>query len=82
DAEDRLDRLANHPAFGGPDLVYLPAPLARRRGDLATARRLVTDALDRLPGHRAYLAFAKEIAAPLPGLARELASSRDEQQGS
>ncbi|MHB8497487.1 MAG: hypothetical protein ACYDES_05715 [Acidimicrobiales bacterium] len=66
DAEGRLDRLATHPALGGPDLIYLQAQLARRRGDLVAARRLVTGALDRLPGHRDYLAFAKEIAAPLP----------------
>lgn len=72
-SEDRLDRLATHPALGGPDLIYLQAQLARRRGDLVAARRLVTGALDRLPGHRDYLAFAKEIAAPLPDRARELA---------
>ncbi len=78
DSEDRLDRLATHPALGGPDLIYLQAQLARRRGDLVAARRLVTGALDRLPGHRDYLAFAKEIAAPIPDRARELASSRYE----
>jgi hypothetical protein len=65
DAEDRLDRLATHPALGGPDLIYFRTQLSRRRGDLAAARRLVGDALDRLPGHRDYLALAKEIdAAP------------------
>ncbi len=78
DSEDRLDRLATHPALGGPDLIYLQAQLARRRGDLVAARRLVTGALDRLPGHRDYLAFAKEISAPLPDRARELARSRHE----
>ena len=78
DAEDRLDRLATHPALGDPDLIYLRAQLARRRGDVVAARRLVTGALDRLPGHRDYLAFAKEIGAPLPDRARELASSRYE----
>ncbi len=80
DSEDRLDRLATHPALGGPDLVYLQAQLARRRGDLVAARRLVTSALDRVPGRRDYLAFAKEIAAPLPDRAHELARSRDERR--
>jgi hypothetical protein len=45
---------------------------------LVAARRLVTGALDRLPGHRDHLAFANEIAAPLPDRARELARSRTE----
>jgi hypothetical protein len=77
-AEDRLDRLAAHPALGGPDLVYFRAQLSRRRGDLATARRLVGDALGRRPGHRDYLALAKEIDAPLPDRAREVVRSRIE----
>jgi hypothetical protein len=76
DAEDRLDRLATHPALGGPDLIYFGAQLSRRRGDLAAARRSVGDALDRLPGHRDYLALANEIDAPLPDRAREVARSR------
>jgi hypothetical protein len=78
DAEDRLDRLAAHPALGGPDLTYFQAQLARRRGDLAAARRLVGEALERLPGHRDYLAFAHEIGAPLPARATEAARSRIE----
>jgi len=77
-AEDRLDRLAAHPALGGPDLAYFQAQLSRHRGDPATARRLVGDALDRLPGHRDYLALAKQIDAPLPDRTREVASSRVE----
>ncbi len=78
EAEDRLDRLASHPALGGPDLAYLQAQLARRRGHLEAARRLVTGALAQLPGHRDYLALANEIGAPLPERARELARSRIE----
>jgi hypothetical protein len=78
EAEDRLDRLAVHPALDGPDLAYFQAQLSRRRGDLATARRLVGNALDRLPGHRDYLALAKEIDAPLPHRARESDLSRIE----
>jgi len=77
-AEDRLDRLAAHPALGGPDLAYFQAQLSRHRGDPATARRLVGDALDRLPGHRDYLTLAKQIDAPLPDRTREVASSRVE----
>lgn len=65
-AEDRLDRLAAHPSLGGPDLSYFQAQLARRRGDLVTARRLVAGALEQLPGHPDYLALAKDINAPLP----------------
>jgi len=38
----------------------------------------VGDALDRLPGHRDYLALAKQIDAPLPDRTREVASSRVE----
>jgi hypothetical protein len=78
DAEDRLVRLAAHPALGGPDLAYFQAQLSRSRGDLASARRLVGDALDRLPGHQDYLVLAKEIDAPLPDRAREVARSRIE----
>jgi hypothetical protein len=78
DAEDRLDRLAIHPALGGSDLTYFRAQLAKRQGDLATARRLVTEALERLPGHRDYLSFANEIGAPLPAGAEEVTRSRVE----
>jgi hypothetical protein len=78
DAEDRLDRLAIHPALGGPDLTYFRAQLAKRRGDLATARRLMTEALERLPGHRDYLSFANEIGTPLPAAAKEVTRSRVE----
>ncbi len=78
DAEDRLDRLAAHLSLGGPDLVYFRAQLARRRGDLHAARRLIAEALDQLPGHRNFLAFAIEIGAPLPSRAEEIARSRVE----
>jgi uncharacterized protein YfiM (DUF2279 family) len=78
DSEDRLDRIAAHPALGGPDLAYFQAQLSTRRGDLATARRLVGDALDRLPGHRDYLALAKEIYAPLPDRAQVVTRARIE----
>ena len=80
DVEDRLDRLATHPALGGAALISLQAHFARRRGDVVAARGLVSDALDRVPGLRDYLASAKEIGAPLPGRARELARSRNERR--
>ncbi len=76
DAEDRLDRLAGHPALGGPDLTYFQARLAHRRGEQAAARRLVSESLERLPGHRDYLGFANEIGAPLPADAEEANRSR------
>jgi hypothetical protein len=39
---------------------------------------LVTEALERLPGHRDYLSFANEIGAPLPAGAEEVTRSRVE----
>jgi hypothetical protein len=76
DVEDRLDRLATHPALGGPDLTYFRARLAHRRGEQAAARRLVSEALERLPGHQDYLGFANEIGAPLPARAEEANRAR------
>ncbi|MDI1463905.1 hypothetical protein QEZ54_23235 [Catellatospora sp. KI3] len=37
DEEDRLDRLTAHPALDGPEIVYLRARLALRRGDTGRA---------------------------------------------
>ena len=68
--------LAAHPALGGPDLTYLRARLAHRRGEQAAARRLVSDALERLPGHQGYLGFANEIGARLPARAEAANHSR------
>lgn len=75
DADDRLDRIAGHRALGGPELTFLQARLARRRGDLDRARRLVRECLDRLPGHRAFQEAAIEIGAPLPKRAQEIIES-------
>lgn len=75
DADDRLDRLARHPALGGPELTFLQAQLARQRGELDHARRLVHECLARLPGHRAFQHLAIEIDAPLPEHAREIIES-------
>jgi len=66
EAEDRLDRLACHPALGGPELGFLQAQLAHQRGDVSNARSLVHAALQQLPGHQDFLDFATEIGAPPP----------------
>lgn len=58
-----LDRLASHPALGGPELTFVQARLARWRGETDNARRLVREALRTLPGHSELLAFAAEIGA-------------------
>lgn len=76
EAEDRLDRLADHSALGGPELEFLKAQLAHRRGDLSSARGLVHTALQHLPGHRDFLDLAAEIGAPLPPRAQQLAKER------
>jgi hypothetical protein len=76
DAEDRLDKLTDHPALGGPELVFLRARLAHQRGDLTRARDLVHESLQRLPGHPEFLDFATAIDAPLPPRARQIAEER------
>jgi hypothetical protein len=76
DADDRLDKLVRHQALGGPELTFLQAQLARQRGDLDRARRLVCECLARLPGHRDFQQFATETDAPLPARAREMIESR------
>ncbi len=70
EAEDRLDRLATHPAFDGPESTFLQAHLARRRSDVDTARALVEKCLTQLPGHQGFLAFATEIGARTPERSR------------
>jgi len=76
EAEERLDRLARHPALGGPELGFLQAQLAHRRGDVDGARSLVTNSLQKLPGHRDFLAFATEIGAALPPIAQKIGNER------
>ena len=71
EAEDRLDRLARHPALGGPELGFLQAQLAHQRGDVSNARSLVQAALQILPGHEGFLDFATEIGEPLPPHAQQ-----------
>jgi hypothetical protein len=73
DEEDRLDRLTTHPALDGPEIVYLRARVAHRRGDTGRAHALMHECLDALPGHREFLDFAAEIGAPLPERTRRAA---------
>lgn len=57
-----LDRIAGHPALGGPEQKFFAAQLALRRGDTVTAGRLVSQCLQKLPGHPEFKAFAAELA--------------------
>ncbi|MGH3449872.1 MAG: hypothetical protein ACRDQW_03930 [Haloechinothrix sp.] len=74
--EDRLDRLTDHPALGGPGLTFLQARLAHHRGDVNRARGLVHESLQKLPGHQKFLDFATEIGASLPPRAQQIAEER------
>jgi hypothetical protein len=76
DAADRLDRLTEHPALGGAELLLLRARWARQAGALDQARALTTEALDQLPGHHELLAFAAEIGAELPVRAQRVVGDR------
>ena len=76
DEQDRLDRLVVHPALDGPELVYLRARLAHRRGESGNARELIQQCLTELPGHPGFLDFAAEIGAPLPAEAIRVAGRR------
>ena len=69
EAEDRLDRIVAHRALAGPEVAYLDARLADRRGDRERARGLMEQCLEKLPGHTEFLEFAKEIGAKLPARA-------------
>ena len=73
DYEDRLDKLAGHPALTGPEHTYLQARIADERGDRERARRLVHKSLTSLPGHRDFHEFAHEIGALIPARAEEAA---------
>jgi hypothetical protein len=75
DAE-RAERLANHPAFEGPDADFLRAQAARRRENTGAARKLIETCLERLPGRQEFAEFAEEISAGLPPRARERRAER------
>jgi hypothetical protein len=74
--DELLDRLAASPGLAGPELTFLRARIAERRGERAQAAALVTECLKELPGHPAYLDFAVETGAKLPPRAREVLSER------
>ena len=74
--DDLLDRLVASPALAGPELIFLRARIAQRRGDVSQAARLVTKCLEEMPGHQEYLDFALEVGAELPSRAREIAAER------
>jgi hypothetical protein len=76
DAADRLDRLVEHPALGGAELLLLHARRALQTGDLGQARTLTTEALNQLPGHQELLALAAEIGTDLPERAQQVLGAR------
>jgi hypothetical protein len=71
-----LDQLVASPALAGPELAFLRAKIAARRGDLAQAAAFVTESLKELPGHAEYQDFAVEVGAKLPPRAREMVAQR------
>jgi hypothetical protein len=70
--DELLDRLAASPALAGPELIFLRARMAERRGDVAQAATLVTECLKELPGDQGHLDFAGDVGAALPPRAREI----------
>lgn len=76
DDGDRLDRLTTHAALGGPELTFLQAQLAHRRGESDRAKQLVPVSLERLPGHQGFLDFAIETGAPIPPRAQAVLAQR------
>ncbi|MGH3279482.1 MAG: hypothetical protein ACRDNW_10135 [Trebonia sp.] len=74
--DELLDRLTASPALAGPDLTYLRAQIAERRGDVDGAAALVTKCLKELPGHSGCLNLAVRIGAELPPRAREIVAER------
>ena len=76
EAEDRLDRLATHPALGGPELTFIRARLAQLRGNTGAARTLAKECLAELPGHDGFADFAVQIGADLPASTRDKLTER------
>jgi hypothetical protein len=74
--DELLDRLVASPALAGPELIFLRARIAERRGDVSEAATLVTTCLKEMPGCQAYLDFAVEVGAELPPRTREIAAER------
>jgi hypothetical protein len=61
--DELMDRLAASPALAGPELTFLRARIAERRGDIAQAGTLITECLRELPGDQEYLDFAVKVGA-------------------
>jgi len=76
EADNRLDRLAGHPALGGPELKFIRARLAQLRGDTGAARTLIQECLAKLPGHDEFADFAVQIGAELPASAGDKLAER------
>jgi hypothetical protein len=74
--DELLDRLAASPALAGPELTFLRARIAERRGDVAQAATLVTECLKERPGDQEYLDFAVDVGAVLPPGARKIRAER------
>ncbi len=72
EAGQRLDRIASHPALTSPEADFMKARISRLRDDNEGARRLIQACLERLPGHREFIAFAQEVGASLPRRAAEI----------
>ena len=72
EAGQRLDRIASHPALTSPEADFMKARISRLRDDNESARRLIQACLERLPGHRKFIAFAQEVGASLPRRAAEI----------
>ena len=74
--DEMLDRLVAIPALAGPELLFLRARIAERRGNVSQAATLVTECLKEMPGRRSYLDLAVEVGAELPSRARTIAAER------
>jgi len=74
--DELLDRLTASPALAGPELIFLRARIAERRGDVSQAAALVTRCLKEMPGRQEYLHFAFKVGAELPSRAREISAER------
>jgi len=74
--DELLDRLAASPALAGPELTFLRAMIAERRGDVAQAATLVAECLEERPGDQGYLDFAADVGAALPPAARKIRTER------
>jgi hypothetical protein len=72
EAGQRLDRIASHPALTSAEADFMQARISRLRGDVEGSRRLIEACLERMPGHREFIAFAQLLGASLPRRAAEI----------